>query len=236
MRRIGKGTGGLFDHCDVVDGLKHPHRQFGLISTPLARGQLHIVIGILDRVANAEKMLKNLAFRKAASAHAASSFAIVKAKRRSRRAPDPAIAAIVGSRREVSPSVSIVAAVAVANRKGKCYAPSMSELLFSYGTLRQREVQLATFGRELDGHDDAIVGYDLEYVAITDPHVIATSGSDRHPILRPTDRPDAHVDGTVFTISEAELAAADDYEVDDYRRISVPLRSGPHAWVYVFAG
>ena len=22
----------------------------------------------------------------------------------------------------------------------------------------------------------------------------------------------------------------------DYRRISVPLRSGPHAWVYVFAG
>ncbi|MFZ0716823.1 MAG: gamma-glutamylcyclotransferase, partial [Mycobacterium sp.] len=31
-------------------------------------------------------------------------------------------------------------------------------------------------------------------------------------------------------------AAADEYEVDDYRRISVPLRSGPRAWVYVFAG
>ena len=30
--------------------------------------------------------------------------------------------------------------------------------------------------------------------------------------------------------------AADEYEVDDYRRISVPLRSGPRAWVYVFAG
>ncbi|MGB8210189.1 MAG: gamma-glutamylcyclotransferase family protein [Mycobacterium sp.] len=112
----------------------------------------------------------------------------------------------------------------------------MSELLFSYGTLRQREVQRATFGRELDGHDDAIVGYDLDYVTITDPHVVATSGSDRHPILRPTDRPDAHVNGTVFTISATELAAADEYEVDDYRRISVPLRSGPHAWVYVFAG
>ena len=26
--------------------------------------------------------------------------------------------------------------------------------LFSYGTLRQREVQLATFGRELDGEDE----------------------------------------------------------------------------------
>jgi Gamma-glutamyl cyclotransferase, AIG2-like len=82
----------------------------------------------------------------------------------------------------------------------------------------------------------AIVGYDLDYVTITDPHVVATSGSDRHPILRPTDRPDAHVDGTVFTISETELAAADEYEVDAYQWISVPLRSGPRAWVYVFAG
>ena len=112
----------------------------------------------------------------------------------------------------------------------------MSELLFSYGTLRQRDVQLATFGRVLEGYVDAIIGYHLDYVTITDPQVIATSGSDRHPILRPTSRLDAHVDGTVFSITEAELAAADDYEVDDYRRISVPLRSGPQAWVYVFAG
>jgi gamma-glutamylcyclotransferase (GGCT)/AIG2-like uncharacterized protein YtfP len=112
----------------------------------------------------------------------------------------------------------------------------LTELLFSYGTLQQPEVQRATFGRELTGRPDAIVGYGLEYVTITDPHVLATSGSDRHPILRPTDRADAHVDGTVFAVSEAELAAADDYEVDDYQRISVPLRSGAAAWVYVFAG
>lgn len=112
----------------------------------------------------------------------------------------------------------------------------MSELLFSYGTLRQREVQLATFGRAVAGRPDAIVGYELGYVTITDPHVVATSGSDRHPILVPNEQPDAHVDGTVFAISAAELAAADAYEVDDYRRIAVPLRSGPQAWVYVFAG
>jgi gamma-glutamylcyclotransferase (GGCT)/AIG2-like uncharacterized protein YtfP len=112
----------------------------------------------------------------------------------------------------------------------------MSELLFSYGTLRQPGVQLATFGRELDGRRDAIVGYDLDHVTITDPHVIATSGSDRHPVLRPTERTGAHIDGMVFEISEAELAAADEYEVDDYRRIAVPLRSGATAWVYVFAG
>jgi gamma-glutamylcyclotransferase (GGCT)/AIG2-like uncharacterized protein YtfP len=112
----------------------------------------------------------------------------------------------------------------------------VTELLFSYGTLRLPEVQRATFGRELDGSPDAIIGYDLDYLTITDPHAIATSGSDRHPILTPTDRADAAVEGTVFAISEADLAAADEYEVDDYRRIAVPLRSGQRAWVYVFAG
>ena len=112
----------------------------------------------------------------------------------------------------------------------------MTELLLSYGTLREPDVQRATFGREIDGRPDAIVGYHLDYVTITDPHVIATSGSDRHPILKPTDRADAAVEGMVFEISEADLAAADEYEVDDYRRITVPLRSGGEAWVYVFAG
>jgi hypothetical protein len=124
----------------------------------------------------------------------------------------------------------------VADGGDGCYEASMSELLFSYGTLRQPEVQLATFGRELDGYIDAVIGYELHHLTITDPQVIATSGSDRHPILRPSDRPHAHVDGIVFAITDAELVAADAYEVDDYRRISVPLRSGPYAWVYVFAG
>ena len=113
--------------------------------------------------------------------------------------------------------------------------PPQTQLLFSYGTLRQREVQLRTFGRELDGRPDAIVGYELDYVTITDPHVVATSGSDRHPILRPSDRAGAAIEGTVFAISEADLAAADEYEVDDYVRVAVPLRSGEQAWVYVFA-
>jgi hypothetical protein len=108
------------------------------------------------------------------------------------------------------------------------------EWLFSYGTLRQRDVQLATFGRELEGHPDAIVGFDLDWVVITDPHVIATSGSARHPVLKQSADSDARVDGTVFEVSATELAAADDYEVDDYVRVAVPLQSGRTAWVYVF--
>jgi gamma-glutamylcyclotransferase (GGCT)/AIG2-like uncharacterized protein YtfP len=81
-------------------------------------------------------------------------------------------------------------------------------------------VQWATFGRELNGRPDAIVGFEL----------------DRHPILRPSDRADAAIEGIVFAISEADLAAADEYEVDDYRRVAVLLRSGEQAWVYVFGG
>ncbi|MBE5459877.1 gamma-glutamylcyclotransferase family protein [Mycobacteroides abscessus] len=111
-----------------------------------------------------------------------------------------------------------------------------TELLFSYGTLQQPDVQRTTFGQELDGHTDAIVGFDLDYVTITDPHVIATSGSDRHPILRPSSNATAEVPGTVFSITAEQLAAADAYEVDDYQRVSAPLRSGATAWVYVFAG
>jgi Gamma-glutamyl cyclotransferase, AIG2-like len=97
--------------------------------------------------------------------------------------------------------------------------PDQTERLFSYGTLRQPEVQRRTFGRELEGRPDAIVGYRLDFVTITDPRVIATSGSDRHSILKPAAHPDAAVAGTVFDISAADLAAADEYEVDDYRRI-----------------
>lgn len=107
--------------------------------------------------------------------------------------------------------------------------------LFSYGTLRQPEVQIATFGRRLEGHSDAIAGYRLETLAITDPAVVATSGSDRHPVLVADEDPGAAVEGTVFRITEGELAAADHYEVDDYERVEAPLRGGGSAWVYVFA-
>ena len=38
-----------------------------------------------------------------------------------------------------------------------------------------------------------------------------------------------------FEITPAELAAADQYEVADYKRIAVTLLSGRAAWVYVKA-
>lgn len=107
--------------------------------------------------------------------------------------------------------------------------------LFSYGTLRLPEVQMASFGRLLIGTADAMPGYRVEQVEITDPDVLAKSGERFHPIVVPAADPSAEVAGTVFRISEEELWAADAYEVDDYARTQVRLKSGLHAWVYVKA-
>lgn len=106
-------------------------------------------------------------------------------------------------------------------------------LLFSYGTLRDPAVQKANFGRTLDGRDDRIVGYRLDLLEITDAEVVALSGETHHPILVRTDSPDDTVDGSVFEVTDDEIPRADEYEVDDYQRVLVPLASGGKAWVYV---
>jgi gamma-glutamylcyclotransferase (GGCT)/AIG2-like uncharacterized protein YtfP len=112
---------------------------------------------------------------------------------------------------------------------------SYSERLFSYGTLQQESVQLANFGRRLQGSVDAVVGYRLSSVKITDPLVIATSGMDVHRMLVPSDDPADQVHGVVFAITPEELQAADSYETADYKRVSLRLLSGSEAWVYVSA-
>jgi len=107
--------------------------------------------------------------------------------------------------------------------------------LFSYGTLQLPRVQIATFGRLLTGSPDAMQGYRNELVEITDPDVLATSGERFHPAMVPTGDPADEVAGTVFKVSAAEIAAADAYEVSDYARTRVRLKSGIDAWVYILA-
>ena len=105
--------------------------------------------------------------------------------------------------------------------------------LFSYGTLQQENVQLATFGRRLQGRPDALPGFRVSPVRITDPHVIAASGSDVHTIARPSGNPADLVPGMVYEITNGELEAADRYEVGDYRRVLVRLQSGSEAYLYI---
>ena len=109
------------------------------------------------------------------------------------------------------------------------------ERLFSYGTLRQAEVQLANFGRLLDGEAAAAAGWRLEDIHIADPTVVALSGTEWHRIMVPGDDPGECVDGMVFALTSDELAAADAYEVSDYARVEIALRSGGRCWAYVRA-
>jgi gamma-glutamylcyclotransferase (GGCT)/AIG2-like uncharacterized protein YtfP len=109
-------------------------------------------------------------------------------------------------------------------------------LLFSYGTLQQEDVQLLTFGRLLQGHRDELPGAEPSSVKIEDPQVAAASGTTHHANVTFNGRTDARVSGTVFEVSEAELAAADQYEQRaKYTRMAVRLASGQEAWVYVDA-
>ncbi len=106
-------------------------------------------------------------------------------------------------------------------------------LLFSYGTLQQEQVQISTFGRSMVGRPDGIIGYIVTALKITDPEVIQISGRATHPMIRATGNVRHRVPGTVFEITDMELAQADAYEVDAYERVQAPLESGGRAWVYI---
>jgi len=108
--------------------------------------------------------------------------------------------------------------------------------LFSYGTLQLESVQRSSFGRILQGRTDVMPGFRRSTITITDSAVIKASGTNVHPIVSRSADPADEVAGTVFEITEAELRAADEYEVSDYERIEVRLKSGVDAWVYVKAG
>jgi hypothetical protein len=105
-------------------------------------------------------------------------------------------------------------------------------LLFSYGTLQQPEVQLATFGRLLQGEPEEIVGFKQSVMHVEDPAFVATSGKADHAILRFTGHGDDRVKGMAFEVSESELAKADAYEPAGYNRVMAQLASGKQAWVY----
>ena len=79
------------------------------------------------------------------------------------------------------------------------------EKLSSYGTLQYESVQIATFGRKLDGAQDVLRGYLLSHVTIEDPDVLAASGDAAHPIITHTGNEQDEIAGMVFAISKAEL-------------------------------
>jgi hypothetical protein len=97
-------------------------------------------------------------------------------------------------------------------------------------------VQQEKFGRLLDGAADVLPGYRIEPIDIADPDVVRLSGKSRHPIARRTNDSADRISGFVYLLTEAELEAADAYEVEPYFRVEVELRSGRTAFAYVLGG
>ena len=112
-------------------------------------------------------------------------------------------------------------------------APTVS--IFTYGTLQLPAVQLEKYGRLLEGSADALTGYSLERLTVSDPEVLRLSGQADHPIARRSGDAADRVTGIVYEISEGELAATDAYEVEPYARVEVALESGRRAFAYVLA-
>ena len=108
-------------------------------------------------------------------------------------------------------------------------------LLFSYGTLQDARVQRVNFGRVLEGVADILPAYIVAQITIHDPRVLQQSGQAQHPILQYSGNQNDEVAGTVFELSEQELAQADDYEVAAYCRVSAKLKSGRKCWIYAAA-
>jgi gamma-glutamylcyclotransferase (GGCT)/AIG2-like uncharacterized protein YtfP len=125
--------------------------------------------------------------------------------------------------------------VQAARRSNRALDTMPTQALFSYGTLQLAAVQTAQFGRLLEGQRDALNGYRIGQVRIQDGDVVMVSGAEYHPAIYPTGNANDVVEGSVFWITPDELAAADEYEVDDYVRASVRLSSGIQAWAYVGA-
>ena len=107
-----------------------------------------------------------------------------------------------------------------------------TENLFSYGTLRLEEVQLATFGRRLEGQPDVLEGYRLVIIRIEDQDFVVKSGSEYHRNVEFTGNPSDIVEGIVFKVTIKELEQGDAYEPTGYEREQVKLSSGLEAWVY----
>ena len=110
-----------------------------------------------------------------------------------------------------------------------------TEHLFSYGTLQQEAVQLAAFGRTLEGMKDSLIGYKLVMVQVADRDFVAKSGASQHRNLQFTGDKSDTIEGTVFSVTWKELEQADTYEPFDYKRVQVKLASGLDAWIYVYS-
>lgn len=109
----------------------------------------------------------------------------------------------------------------------------MNEYLFSYGTLQNETVQRSLFGRPLHGTSDALNGFYVAAIQISDKAFLAKGENKNQTTAVRSGKPNDSIRGTVFEITSQELLQADGYEPANYQRVKVMLASGKQAWLYL---
>ena len=100
----------------------------------------------------------------------------------------------------------------------------MKKKLFSYGTLQKDKVQLQLFGRLLNGSKEILNGYRLSSTEIKDETFISKDEPEYQLTAIPSNDDTDIIEGMMFEISKQELLIVDDYEPDNYKKITVSLQ------------
>jgi len=98
-----------------------------------------------------------------------------------------------------------------------------TQLLFSYGLIRDEKAQLSVLERKLKGKPDTMVGYKIYDKLL----------KNKYPAITKTHNPKDMVQGMLFNVSNLDLFKIDTYKSLVYSRTSVTLKSGTKAWVYM---
>jgi gamma-glutamylcyclotransferase (GGCT)/AIG2-like uncharacterized protein YtfP len=102
------------------------------------------------------------------------------------------------------------------------------EKLFSYGTLRSKQIQMQLFNKILTGTPDQLLGYKLKSLQIEEEFGMAD-----YVVAVPSQDSSDPIHGVVFNISPSDLAKVDIFESNAYKRVEVTLKSGTSAWIYI---
>lgn len=102
------------------------------------------------------------------------------------------------------------------------------EKLFSYGTLRSKEIQMRIFNKLLTGTPDQLLGYKLKSLQIEEEF-----GMTDYVVVVPSENLSDVIHGVAFTVSNTDLAKTDLFESNSYKRVQVTLKSGIVAWIYI---
>ncbi|MEO8535629.1 MAG: gamma-glutamylcyclotransferase family protein [Flavobacterium sp.] len=102
------------------------------------------------------------------------------------------------------------------------------EKIFTYGTLKSKAIQMQVFNKLLTGTPDQLTGYKLKGLQIEEEFGMAD-----YFVATPSENPQDFVRGVVFDITNHDLAKADQFESNAYKRVEIKLKSGITAWIYI---